>query len=336
MDRAREMAMKTLAGFLYGSTPAEFKSAFGLKDSVEHLRLATRRSAFGVLAQQAAAGPVSETRVRLQRVIPMVGNSFKPFFFGRFEHRGDEVHLVGRFSMLGIVKVFMTFWLGAVLAFGMVAGLALPAAAAWKGFLVSLAMFAAGLGLIGLGKWFARNDIAWLSDVIGVALGGAPKSAAVSAQSSPSLAAPLPDSTAPPTVLRVTALVLFLSGVSCVWGAASGVSSWHVNFAGHAAVTHFSSSTSRLPIGACGLVMCVLGIGVYRSRPWAWSGLLVFIVASGVMAIPRVFLDPYFPDISGFRAICGVLMLAVTAYWAWWWYAQRVHFKSVVDVVPLR
>jgi hypothetical protein len=328
------MPMKTFAGFLYASTPAEFKSAFGLKESVEHLRSVTRRSAFGVLAQQAAAGPVSETRVRLQRVIPMVGNSFKPFFFGRFEQRGDEIYLAGRFALLRMVKVFMTLWLGAVLAFGIVAGLALPAAAAWKGALFSLAMFAAGLGLIGLGKWFARNDIAWLSDVIGVAL-GAPKSAGVSGQSSPSLAAPLPVSTVPPTVLRVTALVLFLSGLACVLGAAAGVSSWHVNFEGHAAVTHFSSSTSRLVIGACGLVMGVLSIGVYRSRPWAWSGMLVFIVASGVLAIPQVFLDPHFPDISGLRAIFGVLMLAVTAYWGWWWYAQRVHFKRSIDVVPL-
>jgi hypothetical protein len=58
---------------------------------VTRLQAATRRSAFGVLGQQAAAGPVGESRVRLQRVIPMVGNSFKPFFLGRFEARDDGV-----------------------------------------------------------------------------------------------------------------------------------------------------------------------------------------------------------------------------------------------------
>ena len=110
--------IQTMLGFNYGSTPAEFKSAFGLSESVIRLRAATRRSAFGVLAQQAAAGPVSESRVRLQRVIPMVGNSFKPFFFGRFEARGDGVYLTGRFTMLGFVKAFMTLWLGGVLAIG--------------------------------------------------------------------------------------------------------------------------------------------------------------------------------------------------------------------------
>jgi len=33
--------------FLYGSTPAEFKSAFGMQESAARLRAATRRSAFG-------------------------------------------------------------------------------------------------------------------------------------------------------------------------------------------------------------------------------------------------------------------------------------------------
>jgi hypothetical protein len=35
----------------------------------------------------------------LRRVVPMVGNSFKPFFIGRFEVRNDVTMLVGRFSL---------------------------------------------------------------------------------------------------------------------------------------------------------------------------------------------------------------------------------------------
>ena len=76
--------IRTLVGFIYSSISAEFKSTYGLSESVTRLRAATRRSAFGVFVQQAAVGPVGESSVRLQRVIPMVGNSFKPFFFGRF------------------------------------------------------------------------------------------------------------------------------------------------------------------------------------------------------------------------------------------------------------
>ncbi len=77
--------------FLYGATPAEFKSAYGLEESVGRLQAATSRSFFGSMSKQTAAGKVSASTVRLQRVIPMVSNSFKPFFFGRFEQRGADV-----------------------------------------------------------------------------------------------------------------------------------------------------------------------------------------------------------------------------------------------------
>src|SRR3984893_14268492 len=102
---------------LYESTPAEFRSAFELEGSVERLRAATKRSVFSSLGETGAVGKVSEEEVRLQRVIPMVGNSFKPFFIGRFEVRDGVTVLTGRFGLLTIVKVFMTFWLGMALVF---------------------------------------------------------------------------------------------------------------------------------------------------------------------------------------------------------------------------
>src|SRR5579862_9715224 len=95
---------------LYESTPAEFSCAYGLEESVERLRAATKRSVFSALSETAAVGKVSEKSVRLQRVIPMVGNSFKPFFLGQFQISNGQVLLIGRFTMLPIVKVFMTFW----------------------------------------------------------------------------------------------------------------------------------------------------------------------------------------------------------------------------------
>ena len=83
-----------------------------------------RGGMFSSLGETAAVGKVSEQRVRLQRVVPMVGNSFKPFFIGRFEIREGVTVLTGRFSLLTIVKVFMTFWLGMAFVFatGMLLG----------------------------------------------------------------------------------------------------------------------------------------------------------------------------------------------------------------------
>jgi hypothetical protein len=96
----------------YDSTPAEFRSAYRIAESVERLSAATKRSVFSALGETTAVGKVSEKVVRLQRVIPMMGNSFKPFFIGHFEVRGEETVLIGQFTNLPLVKVFMSFWFG--------------------------------------------------------------------------------------------------------------------------------------------------------------------------------------------------------------------------------
>lgn len=324
--------IRTLLGFIYSSTPAEFKSTYGLSESVARLRAATRRSAFGVLAKQAAAGPVSETRVRLQRAIPMVGNSFKPFFCGRFETRGDSVYLTGRFTMLGFVKAFMTLWLGGVLAMGIAFAITANNARGgdWLPALGGLGMFGAGIALVGFGKWLARNDVAWLSNVIRTALGSP-----VAAQASDLSVRPASTNSTSslPTVLRVTALVLLLMGVMGVWSAVSGISSWRTSSA-HTLITHFSSWPPRLGVGAYGFWMLGLAFGVYRRKQWAWRLGLVFFGVAGLTSIWQALTSSQFPDSAIVRAIFCVLSLAVTLYWGCWWYAQRVHFPSDADPLP--
>jgi hypothetical protein len=161
--------IQSLWQFLYGSTPVEFKSAFALQESLERLRVATKRSAFSAMAQAAAVGPVKETKVRLQRVIPMLHNSFKPFFFGRFERRSDGIYLTGRFALLPFVKIFMTIWLGGVIFIGAVVATQAQRGGLWP-TLGCFAMAAFGIAMIGFGKWLSRNDVEWLSNVIRTAL----------------------------------------------------------------------------------------------------------------------------------------------------------------------
>jgi hypothetical protein len=74
--------IRVILDFLYGSTPATFESRYSLGESVERLRGSTKRSALDALTNQEAVGRVSEHQVVLQRTIPFVGNSFKPFFVG--------------------------------------------------------------------------------------------------------------------------------------------------------------------------------------------------------------------------------------------------------------
>jgi hypothetical protein len=145
------------------SAPAEFESSFGLAESLERLQSATRRSVFLARARQEAVGTVTESRVSLQRAIPMVGNSFKPFFRGRFIERNGKVILVGRFTMHPFAKAFMTFWLGGV---GCLTLLMMIHSRANLGPLVGFAMIVAGIALVTVCKQLARNDEGWLSEVI--------------------------------------------------------------------------------------------------------------------------------------------------------------------------
>jgi len=315
--------IRAFIAFIYGSTPAEFKSAFGLSESVARLQAATRRWAFGVLAQPAAAGLVSESRVRLQRVIPMVGNSFKPCFYGRFDERNGGVYLIGRFTMLAMVKIFMTVWLGTVLAFGITFAVIQPGN--WHMIIGALGMLGAGIALVGVGKWFARNDIAWLSNVIRGALGTSPVPQA--SDLSPQTASTPNSSSALPTALRLAAIFLLLMGVMCIGSAISGISSWRGS-PGRTATTHFFSQGLRVTIGAYGLYMLGLAFGVYRRKRWAWLLGLVLIGASGLTTILQAFTSSQFPDSAVVRVIFSGASLAVMLYWGWWWFAQRIHFSG--------
>jgi hypothetical protein len=166
--------IRVLLNFLYGSTPATFESRYSLGESIERLRGSTKRSALGALRSQAAVGTVSEHRVVLQRAIPFVGNSFKPFFVGKFQRGSGGIVLTGRFTMHWFVKAFSTFWFGFCLLWTVLATAAVFSSqdTMWWFPLAGLGMLAAGAAMVQLGKFFARNDTIWLSKVIQAALSG--------------------------------------------------------------------------------------------------------------------------------------------------------------------
>ena len=304
---------------LYESTPAEFRSSFGLAESVERLRAATKRSVFSALGDTAAVGKVSDTVVRLQRVIPMVGNAFKPFFLGRFEIRDGVTVLVGRFSLLTIVKVFMTFWLGMAFVFagGMLLGNfsspnRVPPFLAFQPFL----LLGFGIALVAVGKWLARNDVAWLSSVIEGALGEAGKSGATNALANA-------DSGAVPTTLKVVSIVLAVSGAMALLGHfLPGPLAGGTRGPGRALpMPAFGNWNDAIAAG-----LLILALGIWLRRPWAWwAGFLVMgtSLINALIAMHRQ--DGVRPPIA-LQVIFGVLGLGVGVIWGLWWYAQRKHF----------
>jgi hypothetical protein len=167
--------MRRLFDQLYGSV-ADFESAVGLEESVKRLSAATERSVLGAWTHQAAIGRVSTNRVSLQRVIPFVGNSFKPCYIGKFRQINGRVVLTGRFTMLWWVKAFMTFWFGFCILWTALAMLPLLARDphTWWFPFAGAGMLAAVVAFVALCKRLSRNDVPWLSKVIEDALSKEP------------------------------------------------------------------------------------------------------------------------------------------------------------------
>jgi len=161
-----------IARILFSSEPAEFASAFSLDESVARLDLA-RGSALSSIARESATGTVGESRVVLKRVIPLVRNSFKPYFVGRFEQRAAGVVLVGRFTMHWSVKLFMIIWLGLCLLWtAMAASDVVHQSKQWFMPVIGVGMFSLGVAFVRLCQWFSRKDPIWLAEFMRRALTG--------------------------------------------------------------------------------------------------------------------------------------------------------------------
>ncbi|GLQ46543.1 hypothetical protein GCM10007862_15940 [Dyella lipolytica] len=308
-----------------GSDPVEFESAFGMAESVERLRAATRRWGVFSVSQEAASGTVKESRVSLQRVIPMVGNSFKPFYVGHFEQRGHKVVLTGRFTLNWFVKLFMGFWFGFCTLFvatGLIAAIHSPKSAPVS--LAGIGMLLAGAAMVRLGGWLSRNDQAWLSNVIRIALNVPVAGPQIGAFAD---VHGTPQSNKTPRVILIVTAVLALSGVMGCISAFTGIQSYQSNMA-HSVIRHYADMRLRYVAAIYGVSMLALAYGVYRRRLLAWRFGFVALVGGFIMQTIALLMGP---DLGNARipaiffcAISAVIM----AVWGRWWYAQRVHFHE--------
>jgi hypothetical protein len=167
-----------IAERIYRSIPTVFASDFPAREAALRLQNSTRRTVLAALFTECAVGSVSQERVRLQRVIPFVGNSFKPIFVGSFVERNGRTMLEGRFTLFRTTKIFMTFWFAFVLLW---TPLAFIAVVSDVGLLrkqpglvllpvAGVAFFFLGLVFLRLGWWISRRDVDFLSAVISGAL----------------------------------------------------------------------------------------------------------------------------------------------------------------------
>ncbi len=306
-----------LTRLLYGSTPAEFVSAYGLSESVARLVAATKRSALSSWGETSAVGKVSESDVRLQRMIPMVRNSFKPFFLGRFEVRDGVTVLTGRFTLAPFVKIFMTIWFGMLLLIGgtiVLNAVKAPGSAPSFAVFQPLLMAGGGVLLVAFGQWLSRNDVAWLSSVIGRALGNAAEESSVTVER---------DETIVPTSLKAASLVL----------AASGVMQFVVRFLPRTPPTGDGGPgpAFSMPMfgdwqAVLGFALLFLALEIWRRRPVGWWGGFVAL-AIGLLAPMSAMHQQFRMSLPiVIQVIFVVIALYISVIWGLWWYAQRKHF----------
>lgn len=314
-----------IKNFWTGSGPVEFMSAFGMNESVERLRAATRRWSFPFATQECAAGTVKENCVSLQRVIPMVGNSFKPFFMGRFEQRQGKVVLRGRFTMRLFVKVFMAFWFGMLALFmvaGSVAAMASPKAAMFP--LTAVGMMAFGVGLTALGRWLSRNDPAWLADVIRTALRVLPDTSA------PSQEAGLAGNTAAgktPVFIYTMTWLFVLFGLLGIVSAITGIQTYRGDPAG-SVIAHYANETLRMVVGAGSIAMLGVTYGIYRRMLFAWWLGFVLLAGNMLYSIVSQLVRTNLGDARVPALVFGGFSVVIGVFWGRWWYAQRNHFHD--------
>ena len=290
----------------------EFASAFPLAKSVDRLKATTRprRFSFSAMAHESAVGRVSAQRVVLQRVTPMFRNSFKPFFIGRFVEREGRVSLVGRFRMLWLVRIFMTFWLGAALVLPLSIAISSRTSPREREheLLMGAIMFTAGVAVVAVCKWLSRNDPAWLSSVIRNALSAETSEPVVAARGR----------FARTQVIGAVCLVLAL-----VCWVPLVVPGMPVHRMGS------SSALARIMTAINGAVLLFIAYGAFRRQLFAWRLGLVFLA---LIWLESVLPMQWERSLSGMplagRVIFLVGSMLVTAIWGGWWYTQRVHWEA--------
>lgn len=166
------MMIRGLLALFHSTEPYEFRTRMSCDQAVASLRSVISGPVLTALTQEAIIGSVSKQKVVLQRRIPFVQNSFKPYFIGRFSSESGQTVLRGVFTMHWATKAFMTLWFG----FGAIWVLLNLFSAmtnpvdTWFLPFAGLAVMSAGLVLVRFAKWLARNDQQRLLDVISKAL----------------------------------------------------------------------------------------------------------------------------------------------------------------------
>lgn len=154
---------------LFPATPARFPTTLPLIDATTSLRNATCHSR---LFRQSVFGTVRTNKVILERQIPFYVNAYKPVFYGHFVTDISGTYLQGQFMIGRMSRFVIRSWTGGVILI-FLAGLPATVRGAEKAWLLPLSAFGmimVAYASLQLGKWLARGDQQYISNVIREAL----------------------------------------------------------------------------------------------------------------------------------------------------------------------
>jgi len=168
---------------IFPNIPMTFVSRRSVRSAALRLSAVVETNPFLMLIKPAIYGSVSEERVRLPYSFPLLGNSSKPYYYGRFIERAEGAELVGQFTVCSLSKILIRIWFGLVVLVTILTSTILFSELirrgisgvidddAWLGPTVCTAFLVFGLFLVRGGWWLSRGDIARISTVIDEALG---------------------------------------------------------------------------------------------------------------------------------------------------------------------
>jgi len=167
---------------LYGTTPAQFHSPYSIDEAVALLSNKVNRT-----PGHGAVGTVTAQRVELTRERVFSRNSGRAVFTGTFETEHGRTVLKGQFGMTVTATLSMSFVMGLVLLFTVVATIKVVEQPANYAFLLGcIGLFLVATLVCHSAKLDIEFDHAWLAKIMGAALHSD------SATPSPTSPAPIP------------------------------------------------------------------------------------------------------------------------------------------------
>jgi hypothetical protein len=185
--------------------------------------------------------------------------------------------------------------------------------------LIPIGMIFFGTVLVWTGKWFARNDIEWLSNFITKSLDRSTYHSQPNEQTA--------NKKRPIVLIVVAGFFCLLAIISIVMAIGDFVRPQ----SGHSELLLVRALPESYVIGLSVMYsafMMAMAYGVFNRYLVAWRAGLVFIVLGWGYTVLDLFMhggEENAPPL-GFKFIFAILSTLVIFIWLKWWHAQKIHF----------